>query len=319
VLEDGGRLLIRKTNTGRYVLSQNINGKWYKVEKNNIKVSQLLSSLLSSSAPQHDLSMVVMNNIAYGSSGSALGNFLADLVLTNQPIDVLMAKFVTSSFTGVVIGVIMSEIPFFGLALAGMFGGFGLHGVLSNRMIPGTEKARRIFKGIAMNGANFGLSAAGGIAGAMLIPIPVAGAFIGSLAAGISTSLVYYVFDKFSKAKINIETLIIYLWYTRLSDGTWSFDGLHNNEHVPKDMHDCSVWFLDWLARKISKDTFLTLDEIKREICEKKKTILSILSDIYVSTLPSRFKNKWDAKGLERLWLTSIVFAINSYFYFCIV
>lgn len=318
VLEDGGRLLVRKTKGGRYTLSENMGGKWYKTPKNNIRVSQLLSDLISTSTPDTNLSMAIMNNLAYASSGSALGNFLADLVQTNQPIHVLMSKFAASSLTGIVIGVVMSEVPYFGIALASIFGIFAVKNVLSNKMIPGAEKARRIFKGLTINGATWGLSVAGGVAGHLFIPIPIAGAFIGSLLSGFTASAFSFVVDKLTKAKVNIETLVIFLWYTRHDDGTWTFDGL-KNEHISCETHDSSIWLINWLRNKINCNSFLTLDEIKLQIVEKKKTILSILSDIYDSTIPFKLMKKHDKKSLERIWLTSIVFAINSYFYFCLI
>jgi hypothetical protein len=90
---------------------------------------------------------------------------LADLAFNKGPVKDKFSNMIKGTSSSIVMGIVLSEVPFIGIAIASVLGLLGFNSTVRNRMITKKEMMRRTVKGIVKTGGTFAVGIYGGVLG----------------------------------------------------------------------------------------------------------------------------------------------------------
>lgn len=284
-----------------------------RLEKIKISKGKLFSDITSGSSKHVPLTTQFIQGLGVSSAGSAFGALVYGIIERKEKTSALLVDFAKDSGSGIVIGILLNNVPYLGVSIVSILGVFGVTSIFNNKLVKTSTRAKMIAETLAKNGAAIGMSIGGGIIGQMLIPIPIVGAFIGSAIGGFASSAVVGVYDLMTTSKISLETLSLYSLLVLSKNGFWVD---YSSKHLFEEDSDHRI------AEKFFNITIyvseINLDSFNKELHKKRKALLQLIESIAVETAPKKLKKKKVVNVEEEfiVWKTTVAFCLICYFYY---
>ena len=280
----------------------------------NLKKAQIAQDVFGASGPKVQVTKKFMGDLASSSAGGAFGAFLYDVITKKEEkLSSMLTELATASSSGVIFGLLMNNVPFFGVSIASLLSIYGVKSLASNKLIGNSQKIKMVTEVLAKNGATIGLSIAGGFIGQILIPVPFVGSFVGAAVAGFTGSALVGTYDILTTKSISIQGFCLYCLLTTFQLGFW----VHYDKSYKFDSH-FDLEIIEKMSKLIVFIDPKCLEQLQIEIETKRPKMKKLLHEIFCATAPEKIKSKKVENEYEQeiLWKTVICFGVISHFYY---
>ena len=236
------------------------------------------------------LTQAYLGSLASSSTGSAFGNFVYSLMERKERTSTLVVKLAKDSSSGFVVGIMITNIPYVGIALASVLGVYSIKNVFSNKLIKNSERVKAVAEALTKNGACLGMAFGGGVVGQMIIPVPFLGAFIGSAIGGFASSAFIGIYDKIKTTQVSFESLTLYcLLMIARGSGKWEKFPDEQEFNSEKDTEIVEKFF--GVCTYVSNTDMPTL---AKDLKKKRKVMRELIESVFIETATNEVKDMKD-------------------------